>query len=261
MSAAEPVRLELHGRLARVVLDDAPRGNPVDPPMVAALSRCVAQAAAADVAVLLLESRGRMFSVGGELSGFAGADDPGAHVGALAEGLHEVVGRLVRLPAVVVTAVQGTAAGAGVSLAAAGDLVLAARSARFTLAYTKVGLSPDGGATLLPASLGLHRTLRLALLNPVLTAEEAHAAGLVSEVHDDDALGAAVEAVLATLLAGSREAQVATKRLLRGQAVPAVEAALERETTSISRLAATPDGREGVAAFLARRPAAFPSSR
>ena len=97
------------------------------------------------------------------------------------------------MDAVVVSAVHGTAASAGVPLAAAADVVLAGASAQFTLAYTKIGLSPDGGSSLLTASLGLHRTLHLALLNPVLTAKQAQSAGLVAEVHPDDELDVAVD--------------------------------------------------------------------
>jgi 2-(1,2-epoxy-1,2-dihydrophenyl)acetyl-CoA isomerase len=164
------------------------------------------------------------------------------------------------MDAVVVSVVQGTAAGAGVSLAAAADLVIAAASARFTLAYTKIGFSPDGGSSLLTASIGLHRALHLALLNPVVTADEARAMGLVTQVHPDDELDAAVEGVVGVLRSGSRTAQVAAKRLLREVATPGAEAALRRETLSIRARAASPDGREGVAAFLEKRAPAFPSS-
>ena len=157
--------------------------------------------------------------------------------------------------------VQGIAAGAGVPLAAAADIVLAGASARFTLAYTKIGFSPDGGSSLLTASLGLHRALHLALLNPVLSAADAQAAGLVAEVHPDDELDAAADRVVAQLLAGSRTAQVAAKRLLREVALPGAEAALRRETLSVRACAAGPDGREGVDAFLAKRAPEFPSAR
>ncbi len=178
----------------------------------------------------------------------------------LAETLHRTVSDLQRMDAVVVSAVQGMAAGAGVPLAAAADVVLAGASARFTLAYTKIGLSPDGGSSLLTATLGLHRALHLALLNPVLSAVQAHAAGLVAEVHPDDELDAAADRIVAQLLAGSRTAQVAAKRLLREVALPLAEGALRRETLSIRSCAASPDGREGVDAFIHKRPPSFPSA-
>jgi 2-(1,2-epoxy-1,2-dihydrophenyl)acetyl-CoA isomerase len=208
----------------------------------------------------VLRGEGQAFSFGGDVTAFAAADDPEQLVDDLAETLHRTVSDLHRMDAIVVSAVHGTAAGAGVPLAAAADVVLAGASARFTLAYTRIGLSPDGGSSLLTASLGLHRTLHLALLNPVLTAEQARTAGLVSEVHPDDELDDAVDRVVAALLAGSRTAQVAAKRLLRDVAVSWEEGALRRETLSIRSCAASPDGREGVRAFVAKRPPDFPSA-
>ncbi len=121
----------------------------------------------------MLRSEGRAFSFGGDVGAFATADDREQMVDDLAETLHRTISDLHRMDAVVVSAVQGMAAGAGVPLAAVADVVLAGASARFTLAYTKIGLSPDGGSSLLSASLGLHRALHLALLNPILTAQQA----------------------------------------------------------------------------------------
>lgn len=249
------------GGAARITLDVPDRGNPLDPQMAADLLRAVRRARADDARVVVLRGAGRAFSFGGDVGAFAAAEDPEQLVDDLAETLHRTVSDLHRMDAVVVSVVQGMAAGAGVPLAAAADLVLAGTSARFTLAYTKIGLSPDGGSSLLTASLGLHRALHLALLNPVLTAEQAHTAGLVAEVHPDEELDAAVEGVVARLLAGSRTAQVAAKRLLRDVALPGSEGALRRETLAIRSSAAGPDGREGVAAFVAKRPPQFPSTR
>jgi 2-(1,2-epoxy-1,2-dihydrophenyl)acetyl-CoA isomerase len=254
------VAYEQHDGVARIQLTNGNRGNPLDQAAVDELARAVRRARADDVHVVVLSAQGRAFSVGGDVLAFAAAEDTEQMVDDLAESLHRVVSDLHRMDAVVVSAVQGTAAGAGVSLAAAADLVIAAASARFTLAYTKIGFSPDGGSSLLTASIGLHRALHLALLNPVVTADEARAMGLVSQVHPDDELDAAVEGVVGVLRSGSRTAQVAAKRLLREVATPGAEAALRRETLSIRARAASPDGREGVAAFLEKRAPAFPSS-
>ncbi|WP_409329613.1 enoyl-CoA hydratase/isomerase family protein [Trujillonella humicola] len=254
------VRYEQRDGVARIRLSDPARGNAIGPGSVAELAAAVRRARADDVHVVVLSADGKAFCVGGDVAAFAAADDTEQLVDDLAEALHRVVSDLQRMPAVVVSVVQGTAAGAGVPLAAAADLVLAAESARFTLAYTGIGFSPDGGSSLLTASVGLHRALALALLNPVLSAGEAHALGLVAAVHPDEDLPAAVEDVVGRLRSGSRDAQVAAKRLLRETATPGAEAALRRETLSIRARAASPDGREGVAAFLAKRPAAFPSS-
>ncbi|KAA9151853.1 enoyl-CoA hydratase [Amycolatopsis acidicola] len=244
--------------IARIRLDDGARGNPIDQAMVDALADAVRQARADDAHVVVLTAAGKAFSVGGDVSAFAAADDPGRLIDDLAESLHRVISELHRMNAVVVSVVAGAAAGAGLALAAAADLVLAGESARFTLAYTKIGLSPDGGSSLLTASLGLHRLLRLALLNPVVSAREARELGLVAQVHPDAELEAAVEEVVGVLRAGSRAAQVAVKRLARETATPAEESALRRETLSIRERAASADGREGVAAFLEKRAPAFP---
>lgn len=254
------VSYEQRGGVARIRLCDGERGNPLNQATVDELSSAVRRARADDVHVVVLSGEGRAFSFGGDVSAFGAAEDPEQLIDDLAESLHRVVSELHRMDAVVVSVVRGAAAGAGLSLAAAADLVIAGDSARFTLAYTKIGLSPDGGSSLLTASIGLHRALRLALLNPVMTAEEMRSAGVVAEVHPDEELESGVEQVVATLRAGSRAAQVAAKRLLRESATPGAESALRRETLSIRALAGGPDGREGVAGFLEKRTPEFPSN-
>jgi 2-(1,2-epoxy-1,2-dihydrophenyl)acetyl-CoA isomerase len=250
-------QLEVRDGAGWILLDRPEAGNPVDAMFVDELWECLVAVRRADVGVVVLVSTGPAFCVGGDLRAFAATDDLPGLVEDLADGLHRCVSELQRLDAVVVAAVTGTAAGAGVPLAAAADIVLAAASATFTLAYTKVGLSPDGGSSLLPSSLGLHRALHLALLNPTLTAEQAREVGLVAEVHADDGFATAVDAVVQRLVAGSRSAQVAAKRLLRRHAQPAPETALRLETHAIRAAAATPDAREGVAAFLGKRAPQF----
>lgn len=255
------VRYELADGAATLTLVRPERGNSLDLPTAQDLLDAVRRARRDDARLVVLRAEGKAFCVGGDVTAMAAAEDREHFIDDLAETLHRAVSDLQRLDAVVVSVVQGVAAGAGVPLAAAADVVLAGASARFTLAYTKIGLSPDGGSSLLSASLGLHRALHLALLNPVLSAEEARAAGLVAQVHPDDELDAAVQVVVRTLLDGSRSAQVAAKHLLRAQAVPTPEGALRRETLAIRAAAAGPDGREGVDAFVAKRAPDFPSGR
>lgn len=255
----EKVSYEAAGGAARITLSSPEDGNAINPALAAGLLAAIRRAKADDARVVVLAAEGRAFCVGGDIRAFESAGDVEVFLDDLAEALHHCVSELQRMDAVVVSVVSGVAAGAGVALAAAADLVLAAESAKFTLAYTGIGFSPDGGTSLLTASLGLHRVLHMALLNPRLTAREAQAAGLVAQVHPDGELPAAVDQVVATLLAGSRTAQVATKRLLREQATPLAEGALRRETLSIRACAASPDGREGVSAFLAKRSPRFPS--
>ncbi|RZI84835.1 MAG: enoyl-CoA hydratase/isomerase family protein, partial [Microbacterium sp.] len=207
--------------------------------------------------VILLASTGRFFSVGGDIGAFGSQDDLATYIDDLAEALHRVISELVRNPAIVVSVVHGPAAGAGFPLAAAADIVLAGRKAKFTLGYTKIGLSVDGGTSLLVNSLGLHRVLRLALLNDVMDAEEALAAGLVSRLYETEELTEAAEALAASLAAGPAAAFAATKKLIRDAAEPAPESLMRAESLAIRQRAVEPDGVEGVASFLEKRPAVF----
>lgn len=251
------VRYEYAAGVARITLADGERGNPIHHASVAQLHDAVRSAHRDGARVVVLAAEGRFFSVGGDLGAFAGADDVAAFIDDLAEALHRVVSELVRSEAIVVSAVQGTAAGAGFPLAAAADVVIAADSAKFSLAYTKVGLSPDGGSSLLVNTLGLHRTLRLALLGDLLTAQDAYAAGLVARVVPADELATTVDKVVDGLAAGSATANAAAKRLLREVAAPTPETALRQESLSIRTLSVSSDGREGVAAFVEKRAPRF----
>ena len=251
------VRYQYDAPIARITLADGDRGNPIHPASVSQLHDAVRAAHRDGARVIVLAAEGRFFSVGGDLGAFAAAEDVSGFIDDLADALHRVVSELVRSDAIVVSAVQGTAAGAGFPLAAAADVVIAAEGAKFSLAYTKVGLSPDGGSSLLVHTLGLHRALRLALRGDLLTAQEARDAGLVARVVAADDLAATVDDVAASLAAGSGSAQAAAKRLLRDVAAPAPETALRAETLSIRALAGTADGQEGVAAFVEKRAPRF----
>ncbi|QYJ03701.1 enoyl-CoA hydratase/isomerase family protein [Nocardioides panacisoli] len=257
MSEHESVRYHHADGCARITLTNPSAGNPLTPESGDALLAAILQAKADAARVIVLAAEGRFFSVGGALDGFAEASDPKSHLLELAEGAHRIVTELKRCDAVVVSVVQGTAAGVGFPLSAAADIVLAADSAQFSLAYAKVGLSPDGGGTLLVNTLGMHRTLRLAILGDLLSAQEAHAAGLLARVVPAEELEATAEEVVATLLAGSRDAQVAAKHLIRDLTEPAAESALRREAESISHLGSSPSGQEGISAFVEKRAPTF----
>ncbi|MDP9822497.1 enoyl-CoA hydratase/isomerase family protein [Nocardioides massiliensis] len=255
--AGSPVSYAYADGVARITLTDGGRGNPVDLDSVAALTDAVLRARSDAARVVVLAAEGRFFSVGGDLAAFAGADDVGRYIDDLADALHRVISELQRLPAVVVSVVQGTAAGAGFPLAAAADVVLAADTAVFALAYGKVGLSPDGGSSLLVHTLGLHRTLRMALLHDTLSAADALAAGLVARVVPVAELAATAEEIVSRLAGGSGPAQAAAKRLVRTAAEAEIETRLRAETLSIRELAVGADGREGVQAFLEKRAPRF----
>lgn len=262
MSAA-PVLLDVDGPVARLTLNRPDAGNAIDPALAAALAEgAEAIAARDDVRVVVLAAAGRTFCVGGDLGFMAAADDPGAAVHALATDFHRSIEVLAALDLPVVTVVQGVAAGGGLGLVTVADVVLAATSARFTMAYTAAGLSPDGGTTwYLPRILGERRALELALRNERLGAEEARRLGLVTEVHPDQALTSAADELAARLAAGPAGAYATVKRLLRASRGATLAEQLAAEADGIGANAGSPDGREGIAAFLEKRPPAFGSGR
>jgi 2-(1,2-epoxy-1,2-dihydrophenyl)acetyl-CoA isomerase len=251
-----PVRLDRDGAIARITLDRPDAGNAIDLVMAQGLADA-AEACAADASVrcVVLTGAGRLFCAGGDVQAFAAAGDGApAFLRTLADTLHGAIATLARMDKPLLVAVNGSAAGAGLSLALLGDVVIAARSAHFTAAYTGIGLTPDGGMTwLLPRLIGLRRAQSMILTNERVTAVEAAAIGLVTRVVEDDDLTDEVVRVAARLVAAPTAAIGAARRLLLASATSAFEEQLEREAASIARAGGRAESREGVAAFLARR--------
>jgi 2-(1,2-epoxy-1,2-dihydrophenyl)acetyl-CoA isomerase len=163
----------------------------------------------------------------------------------------------MRMNKPVVTAINGSAAGAGVGLAILGDIALAGPRAQFALAYGAIGLSPDGGATwLLPRLVGLRRAQELCLRNQRVTAEQAAAMGLVTRVVEGDLMAEAM-AVAQDLARAATPALGVTRRLLLDSATASLETQLDAESRGIASLARTAEGKEGIAAFLEKRAPKF----
>jgi 2-(1,2-epoxy-1,2-dihydrophenyl)acetyl-CoA isomerase len=257
----ENIRFERAGSIARVTLNRPKAANGFNGPMMAELA-AIAQECDADVSLkaVILSGTGRFFSAGGDLKGMADAGDArGAYVKRLADNLHRAISSFARMDAPLIVAVNGVAAGGGFSLAIAGDLVIAARSAAFTMAYTRAGLSPDGSSSyFLPRLVGLRRAQDLMLTNRSLTADEAHAWGLVTEVVDDESLIARVDALAAQFVAGARGANRNVKQLLTATYGQSLEAQMEMEGRLVAARADSAEGREGIDAFIAKRVPQFP---
>jgi len=207
------------------------------------------------VRAVVLRGTGNLFCAGGDLRAFAAQGDAmPRYLKEVTTHLHAAIARLARMAAPVVAAVHGSAAGAGMSLACAADFVVAADTARFTMAYTRVGLNPDGGATyFLARILGLRRALELTFTNRVLTAAEAQELGIVTTVVPADRVFAEADRVAAELAAGPTRAFAATKRLFHAGWTNGLETQMELETRAIADTARTADAREGIAAFLGKR--------
>jgi 2-(1,2-epoxy-1,2-dihydrophenyl)acetyl-CoA isomerase len=212
-----------------------------------------------EVRAVVLTGAGQAFSAGGDVKEFVERIETlPLHLRRLLTSFHGIISRIARMPKPVIAAVNGVAAGAGMSLAMACDLAVAARSARFTMAYSRIGATPDGSSTyFLPRLLGRRRALELTLTNRVLTAEEAETWGLVNRTVPDAEFTAAVSALAAELAAGPTLAFGRAKRLFLMSEHESLETQMEHEAQLIARSSKTPDFREGITAFTEKRRPAF----
>ncbi len=251
-----PVLIERRGSVALVTLNRPDAGNAIDVPLARALMEAAIECDEDDgVRCVLLTGSGRLFCAGGDLAAFeqAGARAP-ALIKEITAYLHLAIARLAHMGKPLVTAVNGPAAGAGLSLAILGDLALAAPAAHFTVAYTAVGLTPDGGATwMLPRLVGLRRAQELVLTNRRVPAAEAAAIGLVTRVAEEGRLMDEALATAATLAAGATGALGEARQLLLASLESALEAHMDRESRTIAAATRTAHGREGIRAFLAKQ--------
>jgi 2-(1,2-epoxy-1,2-dihydrophenyl)acetyl-CoA isomerase len=258
MTDFEALTLTTSGPITSIVLNRPDAANGMNDTMLRELAVAAALCDTAATKVVTITGAGRFFSAGGDLKAFAAAPNAGEFIKGLANDLHRALSTFARMDAVVITSVNGAAAGAGFSLAATGDLVLAAESAKFTMAYTKAGLSPDGSASYyLPRLIGIRRTQQLMLTNRTLTAGEALDWGLLTEVVPDADLAARTDALAQEMAATSRTSNSAVKQLLLGTYRTGLEEQMELEGRLLAENADSADGKEGIAAFVGKRAPQF----
>jgi 2-(1,2-epoxy-1,2-dihydrophenyl)acetyl-CoA isomerase len=213
----------------------------------------------AGVRAVVLTGSGRMFCAGGDLKAFAAkGEQVSGYLTKVVQAFHGAITCFTRMAAPVVGAINGTAAGGGLSLALIPDIAIAGESATFTVAYTKIGLTLDGGASYYLARLvGLRRAMEMALVNPVLSARQALEWGLINRVAADAEVLPTALALAGELAKGPTRAYGETKRLILAGAEDGLEAQMAEEARAIAALAGSPDGQEGLAAFLDKRTPRF----
>ena len=253
----EHIRLD-HGATGFAVITIArpDKLNALSGQTVDELRAAVEEAGRSAARCLLLTGEGRAFSSGADLAGSGGLpDDVGA---SLENHFNPLVEAIFALPIPVVAAVNGPAAGAGCSLALAADIVIAARSAYFLQAFVNIGLIPDAGATwLLPRLAGRARAMEMMMLGERVSAQQAFEWGMINRVVADEALLSEARALADRLAHGPTAAYALIRKLARDSAHLGLDEALAAERIAQREAGRTADFKQGVVAFLQKRPPAF----
>jgi 2-(1,2-epoxy-1,2-dihydrophenyl)acetyl-CoA isomerase len=256
--AFQHVKLQRADGVATLTLDRPDAYNALD----LALGRELFQAAIEldedpGVRCVVVTGSGKAFCAGGDVKSFVdNLPRIGAHIKELTTYLHGAISRFCRSDKPVIMAVNGVAAGGGFSLALSGDLVVAAESAKFTMAYSRIAATPDGSSSyFLPRLVGLRRALELYFTNRPLTAREALDWGMITRVVPDAELGAEVGKLARELAQGPSKAFGAAKRLFHQSTWESLETQMELEAQAIAAAGHTEDFRAGVTAFADKKPA------
>ena len=257
----ETVQVNRDGAAVKIALNRPERMNAWSEGLSQDLLTVLREVAADEtVRAVMLTGNGRAFCSGADLKD--GADDAVAGkldtYTTLTRWYHPIVTTIRQMPKPVLTAVNGPAAGAGLSLALAGDLVVAAESAYFMLAFVGIGLVPDGGASLfVPSRVGFARAAEMAMLGERVSAAKAVDWGLINSAWPDAEFAAKAEALLTRLAAGPTRSYAGSKRELNHWMYDRMAAHLELEASIQGELATSADFIEGVSAFLQKRPPEF----
>jgi 2-(1,2-epoxy-1,2-dihydrophenyl)acetyl-CoA isomerase len=207
------------------------------------------------IRAVIFTAKGAMFSAGGDLDSFVEkADNLGPFITDMTTYFHLAVTLMHRMEKPIIVAINGTAAGGGLSLALSGDIVISADNAKFSAAYTAAGLSPDGSMTyIMPRLIGLKRTKELMITNRRITANEALDMGLIDRVVKHEDLQKTAMDMALNLSKGATKAYGAVKTLLADTFSSSLESHLEKEARSLNIRAQGHDGKEGVKAFVEKR--------
>lgn len=246
--------------LAHLVLSQPERGNPIDGEFGRAFSLAMSELSERDdVRAVLLSARGKLFSVGGDLTALVQQGDAlPVTIKAWTTDLHSAIVRMVRMRAPVVVAIHGNIAGGSVSVMAAADIVVIGRSARISSAFAKIGFTPDSGSTTtVTRRIGPVRAKRFFLMGETMDADTALSTGLVDIVVDDDKVVAEAERIAREFSVGPTEAYAGIKRLFLQTPTRPLESQMEDEAQTLAATSRTADAQEGVRAFKEKRKPTF----
>lgn len=256
MSDFETLTLSKNNAIATLTLNRPDAANGLNTKMGEELMRASIEVDEdPEIRTVILQANGKMFCAGGDLKEFASyGEQTGRKLKALTSNLHAAISRLNRMPKPLIVSVNGMAAGAGFSIAIAGDIVIAADNAKFTMAYTAAGLSPDGSCSyFLPRLIGLRKTQELMLTNRRLSAEEALDWGLITKVVSADELEQTALQIATEMAQGPTLAYSQVKQLLLSSFDNSLETQMELEARGITAMGNSLDGQEGISAFTQKR--------
>jgi 2-(1,2-epoxy-1,2-dihydrophenyl)acetyl-CoA isomerase len=240
--------------IAYITLNRPKSFNSLDGQLAEELCAAVSSCFDPEIRAVVITGAGRAFCAGGDLDYMKSAPVFSDALAKLTFYLNRIVTDIRLLPKPVIAAVNGVAAGAGMSIALACDLRIASSSAKFKQAYTSSGLVPDGGwTTWVPSIIGLAKASELIFLDQVITASDAERLGLVSFVVSDEEFTSRVEKEARNLAKGATKAFGEAKMLLNQSILSALESQLERERQAMIRIGYTEDVKEGVQAFFQKR--------
>ncbi|NYE18820.1 enoyl-CoA hydratase/isomerase family protein [Microbacterium immunditiarum] len=256
VASAPHVRVSRDGHIVRIALARPEAANTVNLAMARALLGELERLVADPPRVLIIEGEGGVFCGGGDVREMAAADDVTAYLHDLAGTFHAALLTLDDIDCVTIAAVDGAAAGGGLGLALAADVVIATERSRFLTAYEKLGVTPDSGVThRLARAVGSARALSMTVLSRPLDAATAHAWGIVADVVAADALASAIDGLAAELASRPTSHIAATRRLIRQGETTTLDAQLRAEASGIARSAAQPHALAAIRAFAPQRAA------
>jgi enoyl-CoA hydratase/carnithine racemase len=256
-SADDPALFRLDGHVATITLNRPAAFNSIDLSIAKKLEQLAAEIEVSDqIRVLVIEGEGRAFCAGGDLQTIGAAAATGTVapvVGELLKHYHAFIETVRRMPKIVLSSVHGSAAGAGMGLAFVADLCIAAEDARFTPAYAKIGVSPDGGSTVgMVGTVGVRRALQIFLAEDSFTAQQAHDWGLVAKIVPATELKAATRQLAERLAQNPPAAIAGTKALVYQSATTPVRQQLDAEELKIIQAMLTDEFNAAVKKFTSK---------